>query len=219
MLRNSITFVAGATLSVSAPVWSAQFTSATYTVNAPSTLAVGPSQHQQVQIGGAIGPVTGATEVIITLSLDFEFVENVIAGDLLISRLQLRPDFNSGVFAVTEMRLSASVFDEDSLVWGVQGVPFQPLQSVGDNDLRSYDIFTDTFEGPGPAFSTIADRGEGSLVATFRWTGFNPADHLTIDFSPGGGASFIQYWNFIPAPGGGAAIAGALLFSARRRGR
>lgn len=218
---NRIAFIvaASATLAVSAQSLGAVLTVTSLTVDAPHTVtaSTAPGQSSEIRLGGVIGPASGASELFVNITLDFEFVEDVIAGDMLASRLRLRPDFDSGLFTATEMRLSASAYNGADLVWSVSGEPFQPLQSIGDDVMRSFDIFTDTFEGPGPAFSTIADRGVGQLVATFRWSGFSAEDTLMLDFAPNGDVSTIQYWNFIPAPGSGAALLSATLLMVRRR--
>lgn len=219
MNRIAFTIATSATLAASAQSLGAQFSVTSLTIDAPHTVtaSAAPSHPSEIRLGGMVGPASGASEMSLTVTLGFEFVENVIAGDMLASRLLLRPNFESGLFTATEMRLSASAYDQDNLIWSVSGEPFQPLQSIGDDVMRSFDIFTETFEGPGPAFSTIADRGVGQLIATFRWSGFSADDTLELDFAPNGDVSTVQYWNFIPAPGSGAALLGAAAFAARRR--
>lgn len=219
MTRIACIVATSASLAVSAQSFGAVLTVAALSVDAPHevTASTTPGHTSEIRFGGAVGPASGVSEMFITITLDFEFVESVIAGDFLSSFLRIRPDFDSGQFSATEVRLTANVYDDGELVWGVMGEPFQPLQSIGDGVLRSFDIFTGTFEGPGPAFSTIGDGGDGQLIATFRWSGFLPSDSLTIDFSPGGAASTIRYWNFIPAPSGAAALLSATLLTLRRR--
>ena len=219
MSRIAFTAASSVSLAVSAHSFGAVLTVTALTVDAPHTVTASttPGHSSKIRLGGAVGPASGASDMFITVTLDFDFVESVIAGDSLSSFLRVRPDFESGQFSATEIRLTASVYDDGDLVWGVMGEPFEPLQSIGDGVLRSFEIFTDTFEGPGPAFSTIGDGGHGRLAATFQWSGFNAGDQLSIDFAPGGASSTIQYWNFIPAPGSGAALLGAAAFAARRR--
>ena len=220
MERITFILAASATLAASAQTFGAQFAVASLVVDAPHTVtaSTSPAHPSEIRLGGVIGPVSGASEMFVTLTLGFEFTESVIAGDMLAARLRLRPNFESGMFTATEMRLTASAYDQGDLVWAVSGEPFQPLQSIGDDVMRSFDIFTGTFEGPGPAFSTIADGGVGQLIATFRWHGFSADDTLELDFAPNGDVSTIQYWNFIPAPGGaGAALLSAALLAVRRR--
>lgn len=219
MDRIAYIVATSAMLAVSAQSLGAVLTVTSLSVDAPHTVtaSTAPGQSSQIRLGGSIGPVTGANELFVTMTLDFDFVEHVIAGDYMSSFLHVRPDFESGQFTATEVRLTASLYDDGDLVWGVTGEPFQPLQSIGDDVLRSFDIFTGTFEGPGPAFSTIGDGGHGQLTATFRWSGFDTDDSLSIDFSPGGASSTIHYWNFIPAPSSGAALLSATLLLVRRR--
>lgn len=197
----------------------AQFSVTAIHIAAPNSVAAFVDQNGQITLTGVIGPITADAALDISMTLEFAFAANVVAGDFLSSALAVRPDFSAGEFRVTHLRLSAEAFDGGSPVWQVSGLPFQPLQSIGDDSMRTFDIFTDTFEGPGEAFSTIADGGVGRLEAVFRWSGFAPGSTLSIDLSPHAGGSQIRYNNFIPAPGASAlaALCGAGLL--RRRAR
>ncbi len=224
-MHTAATIVAAtATLAISTHALGAAFTVDNLSVSVSHALQVesGAAHLSRLQITGDIGPVTaadagGAGAVVdIVLALDFSFIQNSIAGDLLVSMLHLRPQFDSGSFQVLNIGLTASLYDDGQFVYGVAGEPNPPQQNIGDGVQRSIVVFTDTFEGPGPAFSTIGDGGHGRLEAAFRWSGFGAGDALTIDFAPDGMTSSLQYWNFIPAPGAAMAL-GALPLLLRRR--
>lgn len=222
MLTAATIVAATASFAVSTNALGAAFTADNLSVSVSHALQVesGAPHLSRLQITGNIGPVgaAGAGDVVdIVLALDFSFTESTIAGDLLVTMLHLRPEFESGSFQVLDIGLTASLYDDGQLVYSVAGEPNPPQQNIGDGVQRSIVVFTDTFEGPGPAFATIGDGGHGRLEAAFRWSGFDAGDALTIDFAPDGLASSLQYWNFVPAPGAAIALGAAPLLLRRRR--
>lgn len=219
MKHTGMIVAAASSLAVSLHARGAQFFVADLVVSGPHALQVeaGPAHPSQLRIRGAIGPVTGDASVDVVMTLEFSFTEVAISGDRLASILHLRPSFESGVFAVTGIALSASLYDDGALVSQVDGEPFAPQPSIGAGDRRSIVFLTESFKGEGPAFSAIGDGGHGVLEAAFHWSGFDPGDALAIEFAPDGQASSLQYWNFIPAPGGAGALTAFGLLAMRRR--
>lgn len=168
-----------------------------------------------VSLAGGLGPVAGGADVEFSVSFSLDFAGSAGPGDGVVSFLSLAPVYATGALEVVAFTINADLYDTGAFVTHIATPPGGSAQSLpsGATTMVGSAAFSFARDGFG-AFEHIGDAGDIEATLSFRWSGSQPGDAMTVGFVP---ISEISYAPFVPAPGAACVLGLALMRLCRAR--
>jgi hypothetical protein len=176
-----------------------------------SVVATGEGSNA-VALSGNLGPFFGGA---FSVSFAFSFESHSVSGDGVAALMWFQPTFSSGQLSVTNVDLTANLFDGATHV-STLSVPGQVAQSASITSAFEVLAVAQSFERNGAApFEFIGDRGTIQVTLDLVWSGAAGGQSLALELLEG---SQVEYLTYIPTPSAALVMAmGAGLGLRRRR--